>query len=120
MDGVDAGDRFEVDADFAVQGEDEVGQVVAGGPQEDRALERFGEQRGVGLDVAVDGALGAPGAVARAGGELHAGADRADVGLVEEGRVRQAQDEARRCWRRLTGAGRRRAAWGARPCGCRP
>lgn len=33
-------------------------------------------------------------------GELHAGVDRPDVGLVEEGRVRQTQDEALQVWRR--------------------
>ncbi len=39
-------DGFEVDE--AVQGEDEVGQVVVGGAQVDRAFQGFVEQRGEG------------------------------------------------------------------------
>ena len=64
----------------AVQGGDEVGQVVVGGAQVDRAFERFVEQRREGPGLAVD----------RAGRAVRRrrtarGCRRADVGLVEEG-----------------------------------
>ncbi len=72
-----------------MQGQDEVGQGVFGGAEEDRAFEGLVEDRGVGDGVAVDRAGRAVGAVAGAGGELDPGADGADVGLVEELGVRQ-------------------------------
>ena len=45
LDGVDPAGHFGVD--LAVQGEDEVGEVVAGGSQVDRAFQGLVEQRGV-------------------------------------------------------------------------
>ena len=80
--GVDA--AVQDDVDLAVQVGDQVGQLVGGGAQVDRAFERLVEQRRDGRGVAVDRARRAG-----VGGELHPGADRADVGLVEELRVGQ-------------------------------
>ena len=99
--GVDPADQ--VDVDLAVQGDDQVGQRVGGGAQVDGAFQGLVEQRREGPGVAVDRALGALGAVAGAGGELDAGADGADVVLVEELRVRQGDRGAWRCWRRRGG-----------------
>ena len=56
--GIDAGDGFEVDQ--AVQSGDQVGQLVAGGAQEDGAFQGFFEQRREGADVAVDGSRRQP------------------------------------------------------------
>ena len=72
-----------------LQGADHVGQFVARGAQVDRAFQRVIEQRAGRFDVAVDRARRAG-----IGGELHPGADRADVGLVEELRVRQGDHGA--------------------------
>ena len=85
----------DLDVNEAVQGKDGVGQVVVGGAQVDGALERLCEQRRPDLDVAVDRALGAAGAEAGAGGELHAGADRAEVALFDELGVGEGEREAR-------------------------
>ena len=60
---------------------------MARGAEVDGAFSRFVEQRGPDLGMAVDGSLRAG-----LGGELHAGADRPYVGLVEEGRARQGDD----------------------------
>ena len=63
--GVDPHRRFGID--LAVQGEDDVGEVVVGAAQVDRAGERLVEQRGQRPDVAVDRALRAPFAETAAG-----------------------------------------------------
>ena len=63
FDRVDVADQVDVDL-AVVQGGDQVGELVFGGAQEDRAFERFVEDRGDRLAVAVD----------RAGRALFAGA----------------------------------------------
>jgi hypothetical protein len=55
--GIDTGDSFDVDD--PVQSGDEVGQVVVGGAQEDRAFKRFVEQRREGSGLTVDRSCGA-------------------------------------------------------------
>ena len=50
VDGVDL--AVEIDVDLAVEGGDEVGQLVRGGAQVDRAFEGLFEQRGFGLGEA--------------------------------------------------------------------
>src|ERR1044072_9732158 len=82
---VDAGDGLDVDQASQVQYD--VGQVVVGGAEGDRAPQRFLQQGRVGDCPSIDGALGAT-----VGGELHAGADSAGVGLVGGGRAGQGGD----------------------------
>ena len=74
----------EDDVDLAVEVGDQVGERVAGGAQVDRAFQGLVEQRGDRLGEAVDRGFGAG-----VGCELNPGADRLDVGGVEELRMRQ-------------------------------
>jgi hypothetical protein len=88
LDRVDAAVEIEGDrlARGSSQRRDHVGQLVGGGAQVDVAFQGIVKQRGQHLDVAIDRACRAG-----VGGVLHAGADRAEVGLIDELRVRQGQ-----------------------------
>ena len=81
-----ADDAAELDVHLTTEVGDQVRQLVVGGDQVDRALQLAFEQRRLRFRVAVDRCL-------RAGlrGQLGPGADRLDVALVEEQRVRQRQ-----------------------------
>ena len=80
--GVDPADQG--DLDLAVQVGDQVGQLVGGAAQVDRAFDRAVEQRRRRFGEAVDARRRAG-----VGGELDPGADGADVGVVEELGLRQ-------------------------------
>ena len=99
-----------------MQGDDEVGQLVGRRSAGRRGLQGVVDQRAESLDVAVDRARRA-----LVCGELHPGADRAEVGLVDELRAGEGEGERWRCslrpaWRRrrLSGAGGRRGGSGRR------
>ena len=87
MEGVDP--AHHVDVDDAVQGRDQVGQLMVGGAQVDRAFERFVEQGRGRPGVAVFGSFGAG-----LGGELDPGADDPDVGVVEQLALGQSHRDA--------------------------
>ncbi len=85
VDGVDPPCQLDLDrlGVWAPEGNDEVWQFVGGAAQVGRARHWVIEQRRRRRGFAVDRALWAA-----VGCELHPGADRADVGLVEELRPR--------------------------------
>ena len=82
IDRVDPAD--DVDVDQPVHRQHQVGQRVVGAAQVDRAFDRVVQQRRPCFREAVDRA-----GRAFVGGELEPGADRPDVPLIEEDRVRQ-------------------------------
>ena len=99
MDGVDVAD--EGDVDLAVQGGDDVGELVAtAGAQVDGAFEGLFEQRGLGFGEADIGARGALFAGSLACEELDLGAGGLDVGVVEDLGGRQGDRRRGRCWRK--------------------
>ena len=79
----------QLDLDLALEVGEQVGQGVVRGDQVDGAGERIFEQRRFGRGVAVDRPRRA-----FVGGQLDAGADRLDVGLVDQLRARQGQRRA--------------------------
>lgn len=92
MFGVDTGHRFDVHE--TVKGENQVGQVVVGGTQVDRAFQGFRKHWSERASMSVNRCRRTTGPVSAVRCVLNPGADRSDVALFEEGRVRQAQDKA--------------------------